>query len=391
MDGNHSDVHEVCLPDGRAIILVGTAHISRASRDLVRRVIERELPDRVCVELDGRRHDALTQPQRWENLNLRELIRSKQLSTLLVNLVLASYQKKLGDQLGMMPGAELLEAVETARGHDIPVALCDRDIRVTLRRAWHAVPFWKKSYLLSLLMASLFDREEISEEKLAQLRQSDALSELMAEVGRAMPELQRALIAERDIYLAERIKQAAGRRIVAVVGAGHVAGIRRALLGDHAGEMEEIDRIPPASGWWKAAGWLIPLAIIASLAWIGYDKGGAVAGSNVLFWILANGVPSALGAILALAHPLTVAGAFAAAPVTSLTPVIGAGYVTAFIQAMLRPPLVAEFHNVLDDMGTLGGWWRNRLLKVFLAFLLPGVGSMIGTWVGGYEIFRNVF
>ena len=178
---------------------------------------------------------------------------------------------------------------------------------------------------------------------------------------------------------------------MAVVGAGHVEGIKRAIVRDNSGVLAEISMFPPVSGVWKAVGWAVPVIIIASLVAIGVQKGGAAAGANLMYWILANGVPSAIGAMLALAHPLTIIGAFAAAPVTSLTPVIGAGYVTAFIQVMARPPVVMEFETVLDDMSTLRGWWRNKLLKVFLAFLLPGFGSMIGTYLGGYEIISNLF
>ncbi len=376
---------------GRQIILVGTAHVSRRSVDLVRQVIETERPDCVCVELDSRRHDALTRRKRWVTLNLKEIIYRKELSTLITNLVLASYQKKLGDQLGVLPGTELLEASRVAEANQIPVALCDRDVRTTMRRAWHAASLFKKSYLVASLLTSLLDDTEISEEKLAELKQTDVLSELMAELGQALPELKEVLIDERDTYLAEKIKAATGNKIVAVVGAGHVAGIKRAMTEDRAAQLAEIDSIPPVSPIWKAIGWAIPAVILGSLAMIAFRKGGAVAGHNLIYWILAHGIPSAIGALLALAHPLTILAAFVAAPITSLTPLIGAGYVTAFVQVMLQPPLVSEFETVLDDIVTFTGWWRNRLLRVFLTFFLPGFGSMIGTYIGGYAIIKNLF
>lgn len=385
------DVH-VVEKDGRRIVLVGTAHVSRASADLVREVIRAEEPDRVCVELDEKRYQSLIQRQRWESLNLREVIRDRQLSTLLANLVLASYQKKLGDQLGVVPGAELLEAVTVANESQIPVSLCDRDIRVTMRRAWHSTSWWKKSYLLSTLLVSLFDRTTvISEEKLAELRDTDTLTELLNELGQAMPELKTVLIDERDTWLAEKIKAAPGQRIVAVVGAGHVRGILAALDVDGRGRLAGMEVIPPASPLWKVAGWSIPLMIVASLGWIALEQGLAVARDNLVAWIFATGVPSSIGALLALAHPFTVLSAFAAAPITTLSPVIGAGYVTAFVQVMMQPPMVREFDTVLEDMAGISGWWRNRLLKVFLAFLLPSLGAMVGTWIGGYEILKNAF
>jgi pheromone shutdown-related protein TraB len=390
-DTVHSeDVHRLTIDD-REVILVGTAHVSQESVDLVRKVITDEQPDCVCVELDEKRYKALSSRKRWESLDLKEIIRKKQLSTLLVNLILSSYQKKLGMQLGVMPGTELLEATKAAKEQGINIALCDRDVRVTLRRAWHQTSFLKKGYLVATLLVSLFDKTEITEEKLAELKKKDVLSELMSELGEAMPELKKVLIDERDVYLAEKIKTSVGKRLVAVVGAGHVEGIKKVINEDHSKALPEISTFPPVSSAIKVLGWSIPLLIIGSLVAIGIMKGSEAAGANLLYWILANGIPSAIGAALAWGHPLTIASAFGAAPVTSLTPVIGAGYVTAFVQVMLRPPVVREFETVTEDMATLGGWWKNKLLRVFLTFLLPGFGSMIGTWIGGVEIVSNLF
>ena len=377
--------------DGREIVLVGTAHVSKESVDLVRLVIATENPDCVCVELDDKRYKTLSGRKRWESLDLKEIIRKKQLATLLVNLILASYQKKLGMQLGVKPGAELLAAVREAEKHDIPVFLCDRDVRVTLRRAWHETSFFKKWYLLAILLVSLFDTTEITEEKLEQIKKKDVLSELMSELGEAMPELKRVLIDERDIYLAEKIKMSSGRKLVAIVGAGHVEGIMKRIGEDHSMLLPEISKFPPVSSSFKALGWAIPLLIIGALTAIGIQKGSSAAGANLLYWILANGIPSAIGALLAWAHPLTIVSAFAAAPLTSLTPVIGAGYVTALVQVLVCPPVVKEFETVAEDISSFGGWWRNKLLRVFLAFLLPGLGSMVGTWIGGVEILSNLF
>jgi len=375
----------------RTIILVGTAHVSQQSADLARQVIENENPDCVCIELDQKRYDSLAQKKRWEALDLKQIIRTKQLSTLVVNLVLASYQKKLGAQLGVLPGAELLEAARVAKDCGIPIALCDREVRVTLRRAWRATSFWKKSYLLANLAASLFDNTAMDEEKINELKKQDVLSELLDELGQSLPELKLVIIDERDTYLAEKIKSSQGEKLVAVVGAGHLEGTIKALHEDRAAMMDRINVIPPVSPVWKVLGWAIPALIIGSIMFIALHKGSAVAGDNVIYWILANGIPSAIGAAIALAHPFTIIGAFVAAPITSLTPIIGAGYVTAFIQVMVMPPVVREFETALDDMATFKGWWRNKLLKVILAFLLPGFGSMIGTWVGGAKIVSNLF
>lgn len=384
-----ADVHTIIYGE-KTILLIGTAHISQESVTLVEEIISREKPDCVCIELDEKRYQALTQKKKWQSLDLKQIIKDKQLSTLMINLLMASYQKKLGNQLGIKPGAELLKAAETAKAHDIPIELCDRDVRITLRRAWKSTGFFKKGYLLVTLFSSLFDSTEISEEKLAEMKQKDVLSDLMDEMGEALPDVKRVLIDERDIYLSEKIKAATGKRLVAVVGAGHVEGIKKLINVDHSNELEDINTIPPISKVWKLLGWSIPILIIGSLVTIGIQKGITDAGANLLYWILANGIPSAIGGVLAFANPLTVIGAFAAAPITSLTPVIGAGYVAAFIQVMRTPPVVREFETVGEDMGTIKGWWKNKLLRLFLVFLFTGFGSSIGTYVGGYEIIKNL-
>jgi pheromone shutdown-related protein TraB len=383
------DVHIVNL-DGRQFILVGTAHVSRASVELVHQVITREKPDCVCVELDARRYEALSEKKRWKSLDLKQIIRSKQMSTLLINLVLAAYQKKLGDKLGVMPGSELLEAATTAQANNIPVSLCDRDVRVTMRRAWKSTSFLKKNYLIASLITALFEDTEITEEKLNELKETDVLSELLAELGRALPELKTVLIDERDTFLAEKIKRARGNKIVAVVGAGHIQGVKAALAEDRAGMMERINTIPPVSPLWQAAGWLIPLTILGAIGVIGWNKGFAVAGENLLYWILATGTPSALGAAAGMAHPVTILAAFGAAPFTTLSPLIGVGHVTAFVQVMVQPPQVHEFETVLGDIAKIRKWWGNKLLRVFLAFVLPTFGGMLGMWIGGVEILSNL-
>jgi pheromone shutdown-related protein TraB len=214
---------------------------------------------------------------------------------------------------------------------------------------------------------------------------------MMDELGKAMPVLKKIIIDERDTYLAEKMKRSNGNKIVSVVGAGHAQGIIKALNNNDEVDLKEIEIIPKPSPVAKIIGWGIPAVIIGSILFIGYSKGLSEAGDNALFWILANGIPSAFGAILALAHPITILSAFFAAPVTSLSPLIGAGYVAAFVQAYFQPPLVKDFQNVGDNAKQILMWWKNRLLKVLLVFILASLGSMVGTWVGLVEIVKNVF
>jgi pheromone shutdown-related protein TraB len=388
---NYSDDVQIINKNGREYVIVGTAHISRQSADLVRQVIENEKPDVVCVELDEKRFKALSEKNRWENLDLKQIIREKQLSTLIINLVLASYQKKLGEKLGVSPGTELLEAVNVANENNIPIELCDREVRITLWRAWHSMSFWQKMKFLFGGGAGLFEKQELTEEKLAELRSKDVLSEMMEELGKAMPVLKRVLIDERDAYIAEKMQKVSGNKIVSIVGAGHVKGIINYFNNNSKISFQEIEKIPPSSPVAKIIGWGIPAVIIASILFIGYSKGLNEAGDNALFWILANGIPSALGALIALAHPLTILTAFLAAPVTSLSPLIGAGYVAAFVQVYFQPPLVKDFQTVADSARKFSMWWKNKLLKVLLVFILASLGSVLGTYVGLYEIVKNVF
>lgn len=390
MEYTSSDVHKIKL-ENKEIILIGTAHVSQQSADLVKNIIEEERPDCVCVELDEQRYKALAEKKKWQNLDLRQVIKNKQLTTLLINILLASYQKKMGEKLGVQPGVELLAATETAKELNIPIKLCDREIRTTLRRAWNSMSFKQKMKLLFSGMFGIFDKQELTEEKLAEIRKKDALNEMMNELGQAMPVLKRVLVDERDIYLAQKISETEGNKIVAVVGAGHINGIKEIMQSGKKRDLKEIEIIPPPSKIIKWIGWGIPILIIGSILIIGWQQGFGAAKDNAIFWFLANGIPSGLGAAIAFGHPLTILSAFFGAPFTSLTPVIGAGYVAAFVQYYFKPPLVKEFETVRDDIRKFTKWWSNKLLRIFLVFLLSGIGSAIGTYIGAYEIISNLF
>ncbi len=377
--------------NGREFILIGTAHISRDSADLVRKVIEEEKPDVVCIELDEKRYKSLSEKKKWEELDLKNIIKVKQLATLLINILLASYQKKLGEKLGVNPGVELLEAANTAKENNIPIELCDRDVRITLRRAWNSMSLWQKLKFLTAGIAGTLEKEELSEEKLKELRDSDILNELMSELGKAMPVLKTVLIDERDVYLSQKIKESKGNKIVAVVGAGHLSGIVKMMESDVTEDLAKYEVIPPVSPLWKTIGYAIPLIIIGAIVYIGISQGSQAASDNAIYWILANGIPSALGSAIAWGHPLTILISFIAAPFTSLTPLIGAGYVAAFVQLMLVPPKVKEFETVSVEVLKAKNWWKNRLLRILLVFILASLGSALGTYVGMFEIVKNLF
>lgn len=390
LERNYPSDVEIFTVNGREFILIGTAHISQESTDLVRAVIEQERPDVVCVELDDQRYKTLSDKTRWENLDLKQIIRQQQLMTLLINLLLASYQRRLGQKLGVAPGTELLEATRVAQELDIPLALVDRDVRITLRRAWNSMSFWEKMKLLSSGFVGAVEGEEISEEMLSEIRQSDVLTELMNELGEFMPVLKGVLIDERDIYIAQKTRDAAGNKVVAVVGAGHLSGIKRALLENRQEDLSLIEQVPPPSPMGKIIGWSIPAAIVGMIVYIGFTQGVSAASDNMLYWFLVHGIPSAIGGMIAWAHPVTIAAAFLGAPFTSLSPVIGAGYVAALAQAYYAPPVVREFQTVGDDIGQWRMWWKNKLLRVLLVFILTSLGSILGTYLGAVEIISNL-
>ena len=377
---------EILLP-GKRVYLVGTAHVSRESAEAVRRTIAERRPDAVCVELDPGRLEALRQPDRWRSLDLRAVIRKRQLPTLVANLVLASYQRRLGLGTKTLPGAELLTAVDEAEKAGVRVELVDREIRVTLKRVWRLTTLWKKAKLLAALVGSLFEKEEMDEEKLAKLQERETLSAMLAEMGEELPELKRVLIDERDLVLAERIRAAEGECVVAVVGAGHVPGIRERLAGE-AAPVDDALVVPPPSLWGKAVGWAIPLGIVLAVALTArLDPQAAEEGAAV--WILATGSLCALGGLVSLAHPLAILSGFLAAPITTLSPLLGAGYVTGLVQLFVAPPAVSDLEALPDEIGRPGRWWKNRALKVFLVFLLTSLGAAAGNLIGTVEIVRR--
>lgn len=385
----NADIYRISTPDNREIVLVGTAHISKVSKDLVKETIEAENPDTVCVELDEGRMKSLKVPDRWKNTDLKAVIKNKQLATLIANLVLGSYQKRMGAQTGVKPGSELKEAVDVAEGKNVPIVLADRDIKITLKRTWACTPWYRKISLLGGLFGSIFDKTEISEEDLAKIKEQDALSSMMQEFGKTFPEVKQVLIDERDQFLASKIKNAPGNKVVAVVGAGHMRGIASIIEENKELPSEEsISIIPKGAPIWKIIGWAIPIAIVASIIAIGCQAGIEKAGQLSLQWAMLTGGGAMLGTIIAGGHPLTVLVALVAAPFTGLTPLIGVGFLTALTQVYMRPPRVQEMETLSDDIWQVKRWWKNRVTRVILCFLCPGIPAIVGKILAIFNIYQ---
>lgn len=375
---NSKTVHHLEYDD-KQVILVGTAHVSRESAQQVRQVIQEENPDTVCVELCQSRYQSIRQKERWQETDIIKIIREKKSFLLLSNLLLASFQKRIAKKLDVKPGQEMITAIETADEMDAEIHLADRDIRTTLSRTWRAMGLWSKIKLLFQLMLSLGEVEEIKEEDIEKMKNEDVLETLLAEVGKALPVLKDILIDERDQYLAKKIRTAPGQKIVAVVGAGHVPGIKKYWNKDI--DIRALEQLPPKSHTAGVLKWLIPGAIMAMFI-AGFFYGGAQAGQDmIVWWIAANGILAGIGATIALAHPVTIVTSMLAAPLTSLNPMIAAGWVAGLVEAFSRKPKVKDLEKLPEDILSVRGFWRNKVTRILLVVVFTNLGSSIGTFV----------
>ncbi len=379
--------HHLFLED-KEVIIVGTAHVSEESADLVARVIEEENPETVAVELCQSRYQAITDKNRWQETDLIKVIKEKKAFLLLSNLMLASFQKKIGKKLGIKPGAEMIRAIETAKDMGLEISLADRDVRTTLSRTWRLMGFWTKFKLLFQLITSMGDMDEIEKEDIEKLKQQDVLETLLSELGKTLPDLQRVLIDERDQYLAYKIRTAPGKKIVAVVGAGHVPGIKK--YWEKPVDIAALEVIPPKGKWVGFLKWGIPLVVIALIV-LGFYMAGASAGAHMIkWWVLANAILAGIGATVALAHPLTVLAAVVASPITSLNPMIAAGWVAGLVQVFLVKPKVKDFERLPEDIVSVKGFWKNKITRILLIVVLTNLGSSLGAFVA-IPLMANIF
>ena len=370
----------------REFILLGTAHVSKDSVEEVSQVITRENPGRVCVEIDASRYKSMTDGPNWEKMNISQVLKQKKGFLLLANLTLSSFQRRMGVNLGITPGMEMKAAIETAQKENIPFSFCDREVQVTLRRAWSRSSLWNKNKLLASLISSIFTKEKLSEEEIEKLKKKSALQDMMEELAKYLPSVKEVLIDERDRYLAAKIFEAKEDKIVAVIGAGHVKGMLIWLEKLEAGtadtDLSDISYVQPPSKFIKILPWLIPAIVIGIIGFGFFRSGWQEAVSMLWIWVAVNGTLSAIGALFALAHPLTILISFLAAPITSLNPTIGVGLVTGLVESFIRKPRVKDFETLHDDIVSIKGFYRNRFTHALLVFLFSSIGSSIGTFIG---------
>ena len=374
----------------KEIILIATAHVSQESVALVKTVIESEQPDSVCIELDEARYENILNPQVWEETDIVKVVKDKKVGLLLVNLVLGSYQKKMAEQLGTTVGGEMLQGIASAKEVEAELVLADRDVQITFKRIWGYLSLWEKAKLLvSVIFGEDEDeKEELDEAAIAKLMESDMLAAAMAELEKDFPIIGEVLIHERDMYLANKIKQAPGQKIVAVLGGAHVPGITKEIYKEQ--DLTTLTSVPPKKWSAKLLEWVFPAVLVGLIGYsfyLGIDTGWR----QLSTWVLWNSGMSALFTLFAWGHPLTILTSFLTAPIGTLSPVMAVGMFAGVTEATLRKPTVKDLATVQEDIFTVKGFFQNRVLKVFLVVIMSSLGGVLGNLIGGLDLIRTLF
>lgn len=374
----------------KELILIATAHVSKASAELVKEVIDREHPDSICVELDEDRYNNIKNPKAWSDTDLVQVIKEKKVGFMLANLVLGSYQRKLAKQLDTNVGQEMIQGIQSAEETGANLVLADRSIQTTFMRIWRKMTLKEKFDLLLNLFFALDDEEEneITDEEISNLLQKDMLEAAMANMKEEFPKIGDILLCERDQHLANKIKNAPGRKVVAVLGGAHVAGVKEEIFKEQ--NMQEISTVPPAGKAGKIIGWAIPIAIVALIAY-GFTQGMETGLQQITSWILWNGTLAALFTAIMLGHPLSVLTAFVVAPISSLNPMLACGWFAGLMEAHIRKPKVEDISNISNDIFSIRGLFHNRFLRTLLIVIMANIGSSIGTLIAGMDIIKNLF
>lgn len=397
LQGQPSEVLEL---GGTRYTLLGTAHVSRTSAEAVEALASSGRFDAIAIELDAGRHAALVDPERWAKLDLFKVLREGKVALVAANLALGAFQQRIAEQFGIEPGQEMRAAIRAAKEAGLPLLLIDRDVGVTLRRVSGNLSWWQRMTLLSGLLASLFTSEKVSEEEIEKLKEGDMLEATFTEFAQSSKRLYTPLIAERDRYMAARLRESAGsgeapryREVLVVVGAGHLKGLAAALRdeqGDPKAVRRELEQLPEPSIWPKLIPWLLVAFVLAGFA-VGFARNPNFGLQLLSEWSLITGLLAAVGASVALAHPLTILASAVSAPVTTLHPLLGVGFVAAAVELWLRRPEVGDFSRLRRDVTSLRGWWRNRVAHTLLVFFLSSLGASIGFYLAGARLFGKLF
>lgn len=371
--------------NGKEIILIGTAHVSKKSAEQVKAVIEEEQPDSVCIELDEQRYQSITEGNKWQETDIFQVIKDKKASLLLMNLAISSFQKRIAKQFGIQAGQEMLQGIESAKEVGAELVLADRNIQITFSRIWRNIGLKGKAMLLTQIVYSIFSKETITEEELEKMKEQDMIQAMLQEITETFPRLKKPLIDERDQYLAEKIKHAPGEKVVAVLGAAHVPGITKEIHKNHS--LKKLTKRPPKSKAPKVIGWAIPIVII-SLIVMTFMQNPDAGFQQIWSWLLWNGSFAGLATIFALGHPLAILTAIVASPFTSLSPFLAAGWFAGFVQAYMKKPVVRDFEKLSNDVLSIKGFWNNKVTRVLLVVVFANLGSSLGTFVAGADVIR---
>ena len=380
--------------DGVEYTLLGTAHVSRASAEAVKELASSGEYDSIAVELCQARYDVLTGKRNWTDLDLHKIIREGKAGLVMANLALSAYQRRIAEQFGIEPGAEMKAAAAIAAENDIPLQLVDRDLATTLKRSYAIVPWYKRMYMMAGLALGMVSSEEIDEEEIEKLKEGDILESTFTEFAKQSPQLFEALISERDRYMAARLRQEnegrKDKKVLVVIGAGHMNGLARHLAEGKeppTEELEVLSKIPARSRWPRLIPWAIMVLILSGFL-VGFSRSPELGWQLVFVWVAINGGLAALGALIARGHPLTILSAVIAAPITSLNPAIAAGMVTGLVESWVRKPKVSDLESLRHDITAIKGWFKNPATRILLVFFFSNLGSAIGTWVAGFKIFE---
>ena len=380
--------------DGKEVLLIGTAHVSKESVELVRETIEKENPDMVAVELCQQRFHAISEKKKWDETDISKVIKEGKGYLFLTQLMLTNFQRKVGDELGVKPGSEMVKALDMAKEKNIPIALVDRDISVTLKRALNRMGFKEKVKILFGLVSGIFEEEKITEEMVEKLKEMDVLTEMMEELGKEVPSIKETLLDERNIYIADKIASLEAKKIVAVVGAGHVSGIKEILESKVSGkdiekEIAELETVPEKKSVMKYVNYALPVSLLLVIVLGFFMHGGDFLWSSAVKWIFTTSILAALGAALALAHPYSILTALLVAPITTIHPLLAAGWFSGWVEAKVRKPQVKDFEGLMH-INSITDLWKNGVTRILLVIAFTNVGASAGAIIAGLSIFAGV-
>jgi pheromone shutdown-related protein TraB len=375
--------------DKREIVLVGTSHISKESAELVKEVIEKENPDIVCLEWDKTRYNKYMNPDEWSDTDIVQVIKQKKLIVLISSVIYSLIQKHLAKINDSVPGAEFFQAVNSAEKSGAKLALVDRDSQITFKRFWRLIPLRKKA-LFPHAFGKVLEGAEDSKEEMKKLLNSENFEPIFEQLQQTYPELWESFLIERDLYMSTKILNEEGKKIVVIIGQAHLNGVEKNIKENRKANIEELDELPPKLWSTRVLESIIPLIIIGLLIY-SFVLGMDIGINQIIRWGIWNGGVAALFTVLALANPLTVITSLVLAPLATLLPMVSIGVFSAIVEATIRKPKVHDFQTMDEDLLSIKKIYKNRVLRIFLVFILASIGGTVGNIIGGLDIIKNLF